>query len=145
MRTRKMLFAISAAGLVLLAGVAYLNTAAVTAASPSTLLTGAQEVPAVISDASGNTTISVTANLTVSGDVFTEGIESTMAQIQLGAVGINGPVLVTLAQVSATRWSVPKGTKLSEAQYLSYKAGELYVNVHSAAHSDGEIRVQLAP
>jgi hypothetical protein len=140
-----MVFAISAAALVLLAGVTYLKTAAVTAASPSTLLTGAQEVPAVISEASGNSTISVAADLTVSGDVYTAGIASTMAQIQLGAVGSNGPIVVALTQVSATRWSVPKGTKLTESQYQSYKAGELYVNVLSAAHSKGDIRVQLTP
>jgi hypothetical protein len=140
-----MLFAISAAALVLLAGLAYLKTAAVTAASPSTLLTGAQEVPPVMSDATGNNTISVAADLTVSGDVYTAEIESTMAQIQSGAVGINGPNVVTLTQVSATRWSVPRGTKLTEAQYQSYKAGNLYVNVASAAHSEGEIRVQLSP
>jgi hypothetical protein len=115
------------------------------AASPSTVLTGAQEVPPVKSDASAISTISVAADMTMTGNVDTTGIESTMAHIQIGAVGVSGPIMMTLAQVSATRWSVPAGTKLTEAQYQSYKAGNLYVNVHSDAHKGGEIRIQLLP
>jgi hypothetical protein len=34
---------------------------------------------------------------------------------------------------------------LTDAQYKSYKAGELYVNVHSDAYKGGEIRGQLMP
>ena len=33
--------------------------------------------------------------------------------------------------------------KLTEAQYAAYKAGNLYVNVHSAKNPGGEIRAQL--
>ena len=34
--------------------------------------------------------------------------------------------------------------KLSDAQYESFKAGNLYVNVYSAEHKSGEIRTHLA-
>ena len=34
---------------------------------------------------------------------------------------------------------------LTDAQYEAFKAGNLYVNVHSAANKGGEIRGQLKP
>ena len=40
---------------------------------------------------------------------------------------------------------VPAGSKLTDAQLASLKAGNLYVNVHSAEHKPGEIRAQLKP
>ena len=41
---------------------------------------------------------------------------------------------------SAARRALPKPT---DAQYESFKAGNLYVNVHSAAYPGGEVRGQL--
>lgn len=129
----------------LAAGAAYLGSVPTMAEPLSVTLTGAQEVPLVRTLATGTSTISVAADGTVTGAVDTIGIEGTMAHIHQGAIGVNGPVLVTLEKTSPMRWSVPAGTKLTDAQIQSYKSGDLYVNVHSAAHKSGEIRLQLTP
>jgi len=36
-------------------------------------------------------------------------------------------------------------TTLTSAQFDAYRAGDLYVNVHSAANPSGEIRAQITP
>jgi hypothetical protein len=108
-------------------------------------LSGDQEVPPVTTQASGSGTIVIGADKSVGGGVTTTGIQGTAAHIHVGKPGVNGPVAVPLAKKGDNGWSVPPGAKLSDAQYQSYKAGDLYVNVHSAAHPDGEIRGQLKP
>jgi hypothetical protein len=138
-------FSVLAAALLIVVGVAYLESTPTMAEPLSVTLTGAQEVPPVRTLATAVSTISVAADGTVTGVVDTMGITGTMAHIHLGAIGVSGPVVVTLEQTSAKRWSVPAGTKLTEEQMQSYKNGDLYVNVHSAAHKSGEIRLQLTP
>ncbi len=108
-------------------------------------LTGAEEVPPVTTSASGEGTITVGADKSVSGSVTTTGVAATAAHIHLGARGKAGPVSVPLTKTSDNVWSVPAGAKFTDAQYGAYKAGELYVNVHSAAHKAGEIRGQIQP
>jgi hypothetical protein len=83
--------------------------------------------------------------MTVTGGVVTSDIESTTAHIHQGAAGVSGLVLVTLVKITDTQRTVPANTKLTAEQCQSYKAGDLYVNVHSAAHRDGEIRMLLKP
>jgi hypothetical protein len=109
------------------------------------MLVGTQEVPPVQTKASASSSIVVADDMAVTGSVTTSNVEPTMAHIHQGAVGVSGPVLVTLVKTTDTQWSVPANTKLTAEQYQSYKAGDLYVNVHSAAHKDGEIRMQLKP
>lgn len=111
----------------------------------SAALTGAQEVPPVSTSASGRSTIAVASDRSVSGSVIVSGMEPTAAHIHLGAKGMNGPVIVPLAKTSPTTFSVPAGAKLTDAQYDALKEGKLYINVHSAAHPGGEIRLQMNP
>lgn len=108
-------------------------------------LTGGAEVPAVSTQASGSGTITINDDKTVSGGVTTSGIEGTMAHIHMASRGKNGPVIIPLTKSGDQGWAVPAGAKLTDDQYKAFMAGDLYVNVHSAAHKGGEIRGQLKP
>jgi hypothetical protein len=108
-------------------------------------LTGAEETPPVTTSATGTGTITIAADKSVSGTVKTTRIEGTVAHIHTGAPGQSGPPIITLTKGADGVWSVPAGSKLTDEQYASFKAGNLYVNVHSAEHKPGEIRAQLKP
>jgi hypothetical protein len=115
------------------------------AANVDVKLSGDQEVPPVKTSATGNGTITVNDDKTVSGSVTTSGINGVAAHIHNAAPGKNGPVAVPLSKDGDNKWTVGPGAKLTDAQFADFKAGNLYVNVHSAAHKDGEIRGQLKP
>ena len=115
------------------------------AAKVDVKLSGDQEVPPVKTSATGNGTITVNDDKTVSGSVTTAGVNGVAAHIHNGAPGKNGPVAVPLTKDGDNKWTVGPGAKLTDAQFADFKAGNLYVNVHSAAHKDGEIRGQLKP
>jgi hypothetical protein len=123
---------------VLLAGAAFAGESKVT-------LSGGEETPPVATAAAGNGSVIVNDDHSVSGTIVTRGLVGTMAHIHVGAPGKAGPPIITLTKVSDHEWSVPVGSKLTDDQYKSYKAGELYVNVHTAEHKGGEIRAQLQP
>jgi hypothetical protein len=108
-------------------------------------LIGAEETPPVTSSATGTGTIVIAADKSVSGTIKTTGIDGTVAHIHVGAPGVAGPPIITLTKGADGTWMVPAGSKLTDDQYASFKAGNLYVNVHSAAHPPGEIRAQLKP
>lgn len=108
-------------------------------------LSGSAEVPPVQTAASGGGIINIGVDQSITGSVTTVGISGTMAHIHLGVEGKNGPVVIPLEKVDGNGWAVPAGTKLTDEQFSAFKAGELYVNVHSDAHKGGEIRGQLKP
>ena len=62
----------------------------------------------------------------------------------MAAKGANGPVIVPLTK-SGDTYAAPAGAKLNDAQMAAFKAGNLYVNVHSEANKGGEVRGQLNP
>lgn len=109
----------------------------------STTLTGDQEVPPVQTSASGKGTIKVEDDKSVRGTITTSDINGTGAHIHEAAPGKNGPDIISLKKTGDNEWSVPNGSKLSDAQYDAFKAGNLYINVHSEANPNGEIRGQL--
>ncbi|HXX82533.1 MAG TPA: CHRD domain-containing protein [Casimicrobiaceae bacterium] len=106
------------------------------------VLSGANEVPPVTTSATGEGTISVADDGSVSGSVTTKGVPGTAAHIHIGAAGKNGPVVVPFTKDGDT-YKAPAGAKLTAEQMTAFKAGELYFNVHSAANPGGEIRGQL--
>lgn len=107
-------------------------------------LTGANEVPPVATSASGTGTVTINADHSVTAKIMAKGMTATASHIHEGAMGANGPVIVPFVKTGDNTFEAPPGAKLTDAQYASYKAGKLYVNVHSAANPGGEIRAQLA-
>lgn len=108
------------------------------------VLQGSQEVPPVTTAATGSGTITIMADGSVSGSVTTAGINATAAHIHEGARGTNGPVIVPMTKSGDNTWTFAAGAKLTEAQLAAHRAGNLYVNVHSAAHPGGELRAQIS-
>jgi hypothetical protein len=112
--------------------------------SQQVALSGAQETPPVQTSASGSGTVTVNPDRTVSADITVTGMSATAAHIHEGAMGVAGKVIVPLTKEGDNHFVAPAGAKLTEQQYEAYKAGKLYVNVHSAQHPGGEVRAQLA-
>ena len=106
------------------------------------MLSGANEVPPVTTSATGDGTISIADDGAVSGSVTTKGVQGTAAHIHMGAAGNNGPVIVPFTKEGDT-YKAPAGAKLNADQLKAFKDGGLYVNVHSAANPNGEIRGHL--
>ncbi|HEY6644821.1 CHRD domain-containing protein [Povalibacter sp.] len=128
-----------------LLAVAAFTTPAALAQDVKLVLTGDLEVPAVTTTAKGEGTLKVAADKSVTGRITTSGVDGIAAHIHLAAPGKNGPPVIVLVKSGDNEWSVPADARLTDEQYASFKAGELYVNVHSATHKGGEIRGQLQP
>ncbi len=138
---RVSVFALAAVAATVLAGCAGMGMTG----GDTVKLSGAQEVPAISTPASGSGTITVSPDGTVTGSITTTGVQGVAAHIHEGAAGSNGPVIIPLVKTGDNTWSVPAGARLTPEQLASYKSGKLYVNVHSAANKGGEIRAQLEP
>ena len=108
-------------------------------------LSGAEEVPPVNTQASGVSRIAVIGDKTIIGTVEISNLNATAAHIHQAPRGQNGPVIIPLVKTGENVWSVPGNTVLTSAQFDAYRSGNLYVNVHSAANPNGEIRAQLKP
>jgi CHRD domain-containing protein len=119
-----------------LTGVAY-------AADVKVSLAGDQEVPPVTTQAKGSGTVMIGDDGAVSGTITTTGVTGTAAHIHQAAAGKNGPVIVPMTKSGDNGWTFAPGAKLTPDQMNAFKAGDLYINVHSAANPGGEIRGQL--
>jgi CHRD domain-containing protein len=108
-------------------------------------LSGASEVPPVTTSATGTATVTIKPDHSVVVKESVTGMTATASHIHQGAASANGPVIVPFTKTADNTFVTADGAKLTDAQYDAFKAGNLYVNVHSAAHPGGEIRAQLKP
>ncbi|SFW32708.1 CHRD domain-containing protein [Nitrosovibrio sp. Nv17] len=127
----------------LLAGVLAGGMGIATAGEIEVHLSGKQEVPPVETAASGHGVIKVEDDKSIRGSVKTSGIQGSGGHVHEAPVGKNGPDIITLKKTGDDEWSIPGGATLTDAQYDAFKAGGLYINIHSDAHKGGEIRGQL--
>ena len=141
----KLTYSLAKRSSLLIAAVALAACASMGDQSTQVSLSGAQEVPAVNTAASGTGTVKVAADKSVSASIKTQGVVGVAAHIHEGAAGSNGPVIVPLNKTSDNEWTSAPGAKFTDAQYESYKAGRTYFNVHSAQNKGGEVRGQIRP
>ena len=144
-RIRKVVVAGLGAAALLLAGCAEMTATLHGGKTVNVTLSGSQEVPAVASSGRGEGSVTVSDDGSVSGNVRTIGLAGVAAHIHTGARGQNGPVAVGMVKSGEHTWGFPAGARLNEAQLAAFRAGNTYVNVHTAANKGGEIRGQLTP
>ena len=116
--------------------------------SMSVGLSGAEEVPAIKTDAKGSGAFRVKSDGTITGSVSTEGVQGTMAHIHRGAKGVNGPVVVPFpvfdglpASFNGVDGCVSADPALVD-EIRHHPAG-FYVNLHTPDFPGGAIRGQL--
>jgi len=109
-----------------------------------TALDGAQEVPAVETEAFGAGFLAVDeATGQVSGFLVTSELEPTVAHVHRAARGVAGGVILPLAG-GGSLWVVADDAEpLAEDLRAAFTNGELYYNAHTEANPAGEIRGQL--
>jgi hypothetical protein len=130
---------------ILAAGFSQMSSWMGSASDSMPTLSGAEEVPPVNTQASGINRVAVIGDKMVTGSVEVRNLDATAAHIHLAPKGQNGPVIIPLVKTGENVWSVPGNTVLTSAQFDAFRSGNLYVNVHSAANPNGEIRAQLKP
>jgi hypothetical protein len=124
------------------------------------VLSGAQEVPSVISSATGNATVTIdAARTTINVTMITQGFTTpvTASHIHFGPVGANGSVLFALFAAPAV-FPATLTKSLTSADFSpdavngiitfadavnAIVSGNTYINVHTQANLGGEIRGQL--
>jgi len=113
-------------------------------------LTGGQESPPVNTTAFGTSKIGLNANRSEAYiEIVTSGLSGpiTGAHIHAGTAGENGAVvkdLVVNGNVISGVWRNSDAASPMSNQMLDRLVnGQLYVNVHTAAHPNGEIRGQI--
>jgi len=107
-------------------------------------MTGANEVPANTSAATGSATFTYNKTTYIlSGTVSFSGLTPTAGHIHKGAAGTNGGVIFPLGTAPFTSPIAFAPVTLDATQQADLMANMYYVNLHSVALPGGEIRGQL--
>ena len=108
-------------------------------------LSGFNQVPATPTVANGTVTFRMVAGTGVLEAFFwvqNLSADMTASHIHIGSVGVGGAVSLNLAPASdafSKTWDITGMTDLVTAM----RAGNAYVNVHTSAYPDGEVRGQV--
>jgi len=112
-------------------------------------LSGAQEVPANGSTATGYARVFLDEDAgTISFTVVYNGLSSaqTAAHIHApGVIGENGPPVITFTNPGGTSGTITGTSPVTPTLIAQLRAHEAYINIHTVNFAGGEIRGQLAP
>jgi CHRD domain len=145
---------ISQRALMVFGGLALAGTLTFAQAAPVSFavpLAGAQQVPPVQTPGSGNADLTYDASTrVVTWNISFSGLSgpATMAHFHgPAAAGKNAGVKVWLSQKGTTEVTSPISGQatLSPDDAKMFEAGDMYINVHTKEHPNGEIRGQVVP
>ncbi len=109
-------------------------------------LSGNNEVPVVVTTATGMALLRLTSDDSLYSKVTVTGVETndtlTVSHIHRGASGVNGPVRIFLAS-SLADFGIVKSTFLVDSLKNMVLNDQVYVNVHSKLRAAGKIRGQI--
>ena len=105
-----------------------------------TPLTGVQEVPRVVTSATGTASVILNPATSAIRYRMTTTLMPSAAHIHRGIAGVSGPVVYPLTPNGSTIVGTQTVTPTDIAEL---RGGRFYVNVHTAANPGGEIRGQL--
>ncbi len=112
----------------------------------TTRLSGANEVPAVETNATGLATITFNEDMTqatLNATVSNLSSSFTKAHIHEAPAGENGSSIINLTE-EHIKGRITKAFDIDKAFVAKLLTGQLYVNVHTENHGSGELRGQLA-
>lgn len=107
-------------------------------------LSGDEEVPPVTTAASGDCLVVLSSDDTTLNVMCTHTVSSpAAAHVHSGVIGVDGPVICDLDALGTGTSPISGTCALTADDITNLKAGQLYINVHSAGNSGGEIRGQI--
>jgi hypothetical protein len=125
----------------------FIFSTAVRAETFTAYLSGAQEVPAVATTATGYGRVFVnTDTMTYTFTVVFNGLAGTQNNAHIhapAAIGANAAVTINFGIVGGTSGTISGSGSITATQLNQLRAHQGYINVHSTAFPGGEIRGQL--